>query len=263
MRAHRSIRLGLATIMPMLAVTVLQIHPIKALDPVRVTETRILSSGALELDRRWALVDRHGRFVNGKNRVGVHRIRAVYDLGRLEVALDGRTYSLERQGAEIAVWFSERLNLPVELRENAEMGFPDDTASPGPTLVSEASLALATGWFNFPIEQTRLRFRTNIEFDGVEALWEDRLYGSSFRVGSVQIHAINPCQRCVVPSRDPLTGLQDNGFPKRFSELRRAHLPTWADAAFFDHHYRLGVNTRVFPSESGKMIHVGETLTVP
>jgi MOSC domain-containing protein len=245
----------------MAAVRVIRIHPVKAFDAVRVDEARVLASGALEFDRRWAFFDGRGRFVNGKNREAVHGIRAEYDLGRLEVACDGRTFSLKPRDGRLARWMSERLGERVEFRENAELGFPDDTDSPGPTFVSEASLARAAEWFGFPVAATRARFRANIEFDGVDAFWEDRLYGSWFRAGGVQVYAVNPCQRCVVPSRDPRTGVQDAGFQKRFAELRQAHLPDWAVTAPFNHYYRFAVNTRIPAEEAGKAIRVGDTVS--
>jgi uncharacterized protein YcbX len=239
------------------------IHPIKALDAVPVAAARLLGAGALELDRRWAFVDRRERFVNGKNRPEVHQIRAKYDLSRLEVALDGRVYSLEHQRAEIVRWMSERLGEPVELRENLEAGFPDDTLASGPTFVSEASLSKVAEWFEFSPEGVQARFRTNVELGGVAAFWEDRLYGSEFRVGDVRVHATNACKRCVVPARDPLTGEPLVGFQKRFTQLREANLPPEAAPEFFDHSYRFAVNTRIAPGEAGKFIREGDAITYP
>ncbi|MEP6961173.1 MAG: MOSC N-terminal beta barrel domain-containing protein [Acidobacteriota bacterium] len=238
----------------------IHLHPIKGLDPVRVEEARVTASGALELDRRWALVDGKGRFVNGKNRPGIHTIRAEYSVPGLEVSLEGRTFSLSREGNAIAAWFSERLSEPLEWRENVEAGFPDDTEASGPTFVSAASIAKVAEWFGWPLVTTGLRFRANIEFGGTPAFWEDRLYGRSFTAGDVTVDAVNPCARCAVPSRDPFTGQQDNGFQKRFTEMRQANLPPWADPADFKHFYRFTVNTRIAPRHAGKTIRVGDPL---
>ena len=247
----------------MAVVRKIRIHPIKAFDPVDVPEARVLASGALECDRRWAFVDSRGRFVNGKTRPEVHAIRSEYDLTRLEVALDGHVYSLEREKLELNRWLSERLNEPVELHEDCEIGFPDDTTAAGPTFVPQASLVLVSGWFELSLDETRSRFRTNIEVDGVEPFWEDRLYGRWFRVGDVQVDAITPCQRCVVPTRHPRTGEAIAGFQKRFAQLREASLPSTANPALFDHYYRFAVNTRIPPSEAGKMIRLGDDVVVP
>lgn len=242
-------------------VTEIRLYPIKGLDGARLHQARVLASGALEFDRRWALVDTRGRFVNGKNRVEVHSIRAEYDFARMAVTLDGRGFSLTQDGDAIAKWFSERLGEAVEWRENPEIGFPDDTDSPGPTFVSAASMARVAAWFGLRVDEARRRFRANVEFDGVEAFWEDRLYGSRFRVGDVEVDAINPCQRCVVPSRDSVTGQQDAGFQKRFAELRAAQMPAFAKTGQFNHYYRFSVNTRIPSSGAGKTIRRGDGVT--
>jgi uncharacterized protein YcbX len=236
----------------------IRLYPIKGLDPVIVTEARLLGSGALEWDRRFALVDSRGRFLNGKNRIEVHAIRASFQLATAEVALEGQSYSLTHDGDAIARWITDRLGERFAWIEDTANGFPDDTEASGPTLVSEASLAAVAGWFALEREQTRRRFRANITVEGPEPFGEDRWYGSSIRVGDVTVQVINPCARCVVPSRDPFTGVQDAGFQKRFAELRKQHLPGWADPHFFDHHYRFTVNTRIPASEAGKVIRAGD-----
>jgi uncharacterized protein YcbX len=241
-------------------VTDLRVYPIKGLDAARVQEAKVLAGGALEFDRRWAMVDARGRFVNGKNRVEVHSIRAEYDLPSLHVTLDGRGFSLTRDGDAITKCFSERLGEAIEWRENTELGFPDDTDASGPTVVSAASMARVAGWFELNVDEARRRFRANVEFDSVEAFWEDRLYGSRFRVGEVEVDAINPCQRCVVPSRDSVTGAQGAGFQKRFAELRAAQMPESARTGQFNHYYRFAVNTRIQNREAGKTIRIGDAV---
>lgn len=223
----------------------LRVYPVKGLGPIAVDSARVLDSGALEFDRRWALVDSRERFINGKNYAAIHRIRAGFDLGRLEITVEGNTWSLAKDAGAIGAWFTERLGERVELRENELTGFPDDTVSPGPTVVTEASINAVAGWFGFDSDAIRLRFRANIELSGLPAFWEDHLYGSEFRIGGVRLLAVNPCARCIVPSRDALTGEATAEFQKRFMALRRQHLPEGAKAAYFDHYYRFTVNTRL------------------
>lgn len=244
-------------------VTHLSVYPIKALDAVVVDAARVLASGALELDRRWAMQDARGRFVNGKLYAAVHGVRAEYDLPALEVTLNGRTYSLTRQGGEIAQWFSELLGQPVEWLENSEAGLPDDIDSPGPTFVSTPSLERVAQWFGLPIEQTRPRFRANVEFSALEPFWEDRLYGSEFLAGGVNVFAVNPCQRCIVPQRDARTGERIANFQKRFAEMRQAEMPTFARTGQFNHYYRFAFNTRIAASEAGKFVRVGDPVLFP
>jgi hypothetical protein len=95
------------------------------------------------------------------------------------------------------------------------------------------------------------------------AFEEDRLFAGPdelrpFSIGAVQFHGHNPCQRCVVPTRDPDTAAAIPNFQKTFMELRRQHLPPWADARRFNHYYRFAVNTSVAKSEAGKVIRVGD-----
>jgi uncharacterized protein len=52
------------------------------------------------------------------------------------------------------------------------------------------------------------------------------------------------------------------GFQKIFSDYRRSHIPAWCPESRFDHYYRLATNTRVASSESGKILHVGDSLAL-
>lgn len=241
----------------------IHLHPVKALDPIAVSEARVLASGALEHDRRWALIDSTGHFINGKNRTTIHEIRAQFELSTWEIDVDGRVFSLIEQARELEVFFSERLGEPVRFLENGEVGFPDDLDSPGPTCVSQASLGQVAAWFGFSLEETRTRFRTNLEIGKVDPFWEDQLYGATFRAGQVRIQAINPCQRCVVPSRHPTTGAVTSGFQKLFAERRKASFPPEASSDRFNHYYRFAVNTKIAPTEAGKVLRVGDEIEFP
>lgn len=186
-------------------------------------------------------------------------LQATYDLSTGEVAIGGQAFSLQREGAAIAARCAEILGAPCMWTENTDTGFPDDVESPGPTLVTEASIAAVAGWFGFDLEATRRRFRTNIEIGGTEAFWEDHFYGRVVSVGGVLVESVNPCARCAVPSRDAVTGEVTAGFQKRFAELRRAQLPAGASNGLFDHYYRFTVNTRIAATQAGKAIRVGDT----
>jgi len=100
------------------------------------------------------------------------------------------------------------------------------------------------------------------------AFWEDQLFAASdtnvvrFKIGEIAFEGSNPCARCPVPSRDSRTGEVLTGFQTRFAELRRNHLPPWAPADRFDHYYRLATNTRVPSTEHGKLLRVGDVLSL-
>ena len=271
--------------------TGIHLHPIKSLDPVSVTEARIGPGGGLEHDRAWALFSVDGRWVNGKRTAAMHLIRATYapDLTSVTLAVPGdrrnipaRTFPFPSGTEDAAEWFSVYFEQQILVRHAPE-GFPDDTIANGPTIISTASLQTVRDWFpGLTLDAARERFRTTLEIDSGEvaakaasaananahlpAFWEDQLYGEDersvvrFRIGEVNFEGSNPCARCPVPARDPQTGADLTGFQKRFSDLRRETLPPWAPAVRFDHFYRLAVNTRVAPTETGKSLRLGDSL---
>jgi uncharacterized protein len=245
----------------------LTIFPIKSLDGVAVEQATVLASGALAHDRRWTLVDAQGNFVNAKRHAHIHAIRAQFDMAELTVKLsaprmsDGQ-FSLSATG--LNDWFSEYFGFKVTLTENTVMGFPDDTDSPGPTIISEASLTTIASWYpGMSVAEARSRLRTNIEITNVSAFWEDQLFThnpQSFAIGDVQFLGINPCQRCVVPTREATTGIANKGFQKTFGMQRSATLPEGVDRSRFNHFYRAAVNTRIPATESGKVLRVGDVV---
>jgi len=154
----------------------------------------------------------------------------------------------------------------VSVRHEPRSGFPDDSDASGPTIVSEASLRFVQTWFaEQPLSSIRGRFRTNLELEGGQPFCEDRLFGGPaerkpFRLGPVTFLGHNPCQRCVVPTRDPLDGQVVHGFQKTFAQLRQQSLPPWVDARRFNHFYRFAVNTSIPADEMGKRLRVGDPL---
>ncbi len=123
-------------------------------------------------------------------------------------------------------------------------------------------------WFpEMSVEEMRLRLRANLEIGGVPPFWEDQLFTEAgryvqFQVGEVLFEGINPCQRCVVPTRNSITGEATANFQKIFVTRRRETLPPWTTSARFNHFYRLSVNMRVPESEAGKVLRHGDVLKV-
>lgn len=246
----------------------------------------LVEGGRLELDREYAVVDRPasaprpdhevggaGNYLNGKRTDAVHRIRSSFDPDANTVTL--RTTGAETQQAfdmddrgELNGWLSEYFGRPVSVRRTDSGGYPDDRELSGPTVISTATLRSVASWFpDIGVEEMRRRFRANIEIDGVPAFWEDRLYADhgeyvAFRIGDVRFEGVNPCQRCVVPTRDPDTGERTADFRATFVERRRETLPSWAARGRFNHYYRLMVNTRVPDSQRGQQIAVGDPVEI-
>ncbi len=244
------------------------LFPFKALDGQAVDSAAILPSGALQHDRRFALVDVAGRYINGKRTDKLHPIRSSFDPQhqRLELVNHGElaTFHVAEDREEIEQYFSLLLNERVRLLENRTHGFPDDTDAPGPTVISTATLEAVASWFpGLTHDEVRRRFRANLEIGGVEPFWEDRLAGPAgegvpLRIGKIMFEGMNPCQRCVVPTRAAHTGEPWPGFQKTFAQQREKLLPIWANRSRFNHFYRLAINTRLAPNSLGGEIRCSE-----
>ncbi|MBD1845603.1 MOSC N-terminal beta barrel domain-containing protein [Cyanobacteria bacterium FACHB-63] len=248
------------------------IYPIKSLDAISVSQAKILPGGSLEHDREFCIVDQSGKWVNGKRTAKIHQIRSRFDLKARIVTLSVQndrsvSFHLDHGRSGIEGWLSDYFGFRVFLKQDLTTGFPDDPVSPGPTIVSVATLKQAASWFEgMTFEGMRSRLRTNLELSEVPAFWEEQLYSAdespiTFQLGEVEIQGINSCQRCVVPTRDAISGKSYPQFQKIFNTQREEELPDWAPKEQFNHYYRMAVNTRIAPSEAGKVLKVGDTLS--
>ncbi len=250
----------------------IRIFPIKSLDGIAVEEARITPGGILEHDRIYAIMDSEGKVVNGKRTARVHDLRCAFAADLKEVRLWENEASAAQfqlgEPARLNSWLSDFFGFAVCLHHDAEKGFPDDRIAFGPTIASEGSLQAIQQWYpELSLESVRRRFRANLELAGGEAFCEDRLFGAPeelkpFRIGPVLFSGHNPCQRCVVPTRDPDSGKPVVEFQKKFMQLRRENLPEWANAQRFNHFYRFAINTSIPSSEGGKKLKVGDALTL-
>ena len=273
-------------------------YPLKSNDGAVVDRAEIGSKGALRGDRTYALVeagvDSHsasvggdGGYVNGKREPAVHRLAASYEVAgpadatptavtlsrpaRSETGADAdeRTFTLPAERAALEAWVGEYLGYAVDLVREPDGGLPDDRVAPGPTVVSRATLETVASWFDKVADATemRRRLRPNLVVGGCPAFWEDRLFadrGEAVRVsvGETELLGVNPCQRCVVPSRDPETGDEIDGFRETFIRERRGTRPAWTESDRFDHDFRLMVNTVVPESEWGATLAAGDTVAI-
>ena len=249
------------------------VYPIKSLEGHDLLTSAVLEGGALAGDRRYALVDSRGRYINGKRCEAMHRIRASFsdDLQEVVLRSEGqeRNFAIAREQEALAAWCSEVLGRECRLVENVAAGFPDDVDSPGPTLVSSGSLEAVADWFEgLDVAEVRRRFRFNLEVADTEAFWEDGLVGSEgeeerrFRLGDLTWQGCGVCQRCVVPTRGSRDGLATSGFVRDFARFRERDLPAWVSLDRFDHFYRLGVNTKLDSGENNKVLQLGDTIEV-
>jgi hypothetical protein len=247
------------------------LYPIKSLPGIAVPEAMVLPSGALRYDRQFAIQDAVGQFVTGKRLAKIHRLRSRIDpAGRtIELLAEGvrQRFHLDGDREELELWLSSFFEMPVTLVENAVTGFPDDLDSPGPTVIGTSTLAAVAAWFpGMDADEAALRFRANLEIEGLEPFGEDRLVGEvghtvQFRIGEVIFEGTNPCQRCVVPTRDPADGSLTPDFAKVFAERRQQTLPVWAPRSRFDHFFRLAVNTRA-AGVGLRMLQIGDEFQI-
>jgi hypothetical protein len=275
------------------------VYPVKSLDGLD-RDRAGFSGQALAHDREYALVDDDGDYVNGKRERAVHGLRSEFDPDRRRLRLwtsdrEERTFSLSRAGGAggdgensgpgvvdghgagdagdgggLAEWLSDYFGYSVSLRRDATGGFPDDTTAAGPTVISTATIEAVASWFpSISAGGMRRRLRANLEIGGVPAFWEDRLFADRdhvvrFSIGDVTFEGVNPCQRCVVPARDPDTGEKTPDFRERFIERRRETMPSWSGGDWFDHHFRLMVNTRVTGDTQGRerRVAVGDPVRI-
>lgn len=251
----------------------IDLYPLKSLDGVSVEQASLLATGALEHDRAYALFDDQGKFVNGKGFAQIHQLRSQFsaDLQTLTLthpAMGPGVFDLTRDRPALAAWLSDYFQMPIQIGHNSDMGFPDDTDSPGPTVISTATLETVADWYpNLSMGELRSRLRTNLEIGGVPPFWEDRLFaepnqGVMFQIGDVCLEGTNPCQRCIVPTRDSHSGQPTPGFQKNFVQHRQQTLPSWATPSRFNHYYRLAVNTRIPRSLGQQVLRQGDAVAL-
>lgn len=245
------------------------VYPVKSLDGVEVQSVEITSGGSLSHDRKFAIIDEKGNFVTAKRDSRMHRIRSAYHNNFSGISLSANdkpeTDFELRDLKGIGTWFSEFFGFRVSVIPNSDQGFPDDSVSGGPTVVSVSSLVETGRWFeNAGIAKMGTgelikRFRPNILIGGTDPFFEDQFNNKGiFFAGDVTISGGGPCPRCVVPTRHPKTGEVLSGFAKILTENRKENLPEFANREHFKHFYMLCLNTKISGTESGKILKVGD-----
>ena len=218
------------------------IYPIKSFDGFATPQATLLTSGALEHDREFALFDEKGNFVNGKRNPRIHLLRSSLDVDSriLTVQIQNKSekfiFHIDKERTNLETWLCNYFGFTIKFVQNSLTGFPDDTEASGPTIISTATLEIVASWFpELTVDEVRLRMRTNLEIDGVPPFWEEQLFTEEnssvhFQVGDVMFMGINPCQRCVVPTRNSKTSEAFPQFQKIFIAKRRESLPSWTNS---------------------------------
>lgn len=196
----------------------------------------------LEGDRRWMVVDAAGRFLSQRELPAMALVQARIAAGGLVLSAagaeklavtvpDARTargaVTIWRDsvpavdgGKDASAWLGRVLGVECRLVYladaaarvvNQEHGAPGDVVSFADgypvLLASLASLADLNTRLARPVEM--LRFRPNLVIEGAPA-WAEG-HWRRVRIGNAVFRIVKPCDRCVVTTIDPATGLRPDG----------------------------------------------------
>jgi uncharacterized protein YcbX len=216
----------------------IRIFPVKGLRG-QVLEAAEVTAAGLAGDRRWMVVDGRGRFLSQRELPGMALVQARLLVNGISLAADGAREvfvavpSAGASGCEVviwrdtvpaldagdaaAAWLAHVLGVGCRLvyladatarAVNSDYGAAGDVVSFADgypvLLTSAASLAALNSALAAPVEM--LRFRPNLVIEGAPA-WAEYEW-RHVRIGAAAFRVVKPCDRCVVTTIDPETGLQ-------------------------------------------------------
>lgn len=211
-------------------VTGLSVTAIKGTGLREVGEVEVTEAGVKE-DRRFFLIDERGRMVNAKANGWLQQVIADYSHAERTLSVSfpngrritapvrhgetlmGRFTAREVPGrvvlGDFSEGFSELAGKPLRLVEAPSDGSAVDRGlKAGVSLVSKASMArLAAEGNGTPVDWRR--FRMLVEIDGIAAHEEDGWIGRTVQVGEAVVEFRGHVGRCLVTTRDPLSGDSD------------------------------------------------------
>ncbi|MCY0966574.1 MOSC domain-containing protein [Parathalassolituus penaei] len=219
-----------------LVITGLFVYPVKSCAGMSVDSLELSAEGVVG-DRRYMIVAPDGRFLTQRQLPAMAWIIPRWSEGQLVLGFDGKGECVEGVGDEqlvtvwrdeviardcgdeMAAWLESVLGRPcrlvkmpetthrqVDLRyaeEGELVGFADGF----PLLVtSETSLAAISREWGKPLQMER--FRPNVVINGGDAGFEELVW-RRLDVSDGSLLLVKPCERCVIPQRDPVTQVRD------------------------------------------------------
>jgi uncharacterized protein YcbX len=192
-------------------VTALNRWPVKSMGGQPVDALRLDERGAAG-DRAHALFD---EFKGARRRLTARQAprmllwRAGYDGAGVAPddvpfpdlrAPDGRTFGW--QDPALAGALAEDLGRPVALRR--DLGLMQDL---GHTLLvtTQATLDAVGEALGAPLDLRRFRTNVHVVLDDAPAFAEEAWEGRELTIGDATFRLLHPCERCVIPTRDPDT----------------------------------------------------------
>lgn len=235
------------------------VYPIKACGGIALGAADVVERGLAD-DRRYMLVDRTGTFITQREVPRLSLVSTAFAGERVEVSTPGKTSlalprqppsgaALERhvyqvwedfgnalRHAEGSRWFSEFLNDEVSLvympdserrAVNPKRARPGDIVSFADAypllLISEASLDDLNQRLAEPVEMRR--FRPNLVISGCAPYAED--FFAELSIGGVAFRGVKRCERCVVTTVNPETGVQGKEPLRTLSHYRLEDDKVW------------------------------------
>jgi len=242
---------------PTARVSALYIHPVKSLRGLRVEQAELTRQG-LQNDRRWMIVDEDGTFLTQRELPELCRIALALESSHIELTserhgslrlpiqhesgeqeLTVRVWSFQgsaNRHAEGSAWLSQVLGRTCSLvymaerherAVNPQRALPSDRVSFADgypiLLISQGSLDDLNSRLKSPLGMTR--FRPNVVIEGCEAFAEDNF--QRVQIGSIGLSGVKRCERCVVTTRDELTGESGTEPLRTLATYRRSEGKVW------------------------------------
>jgi uncharacterized protein YcbX len=214
------------------------IYPIKSGAQIELPSAWVEPRG-LAMDRRFMVCDAEGRFITAREEPRLLRLipTLVHDglilsaPGKLPYYLRYSDIGSERRQVEVwddilagqrcpetvDAWLSDYLDAPVHLVYNDAQSYRLAGRAPErPVLFADGYPLLLTSESSLqalrdagPADTEMRRFRPNLVIRGAEAWAEDRW--RRIAIGDVELELVKPCERCVLITRDPVTGVRSEG----------------------------------------------------
>lgn len=239
-----------------LSVSALYVYPVKSLRGIAVSRAEVVRRGFAR-DRRWMVVGPDGRFITQRDTPALCQIAT--RLNDDTIALSHPSMppfelpSALEQGPSVEVsvwshsghairseagsaWLSAAIEKPVSLvymPERHERQVNPERARPGDLvsfadgypflLITEESLADLNSRLNEPLEMRR--FRPNIVVRGATPFAEDGWL--ELDIGGVGFRGVKACDRCVVTTLDPDTGVAGKEPLRTLAQFRKWDGKVW------------------------------------
>ncbi len=230
------------------------IYPVKSLSGIQLKQAEVSSAGLSE-DRTWMLIDDQSVFISQRKvpllaRISVQQLKPqqwlINSPAMSQLIIDSSQISEELTTARlwkdqcsvivakppVNRWFSQFLEQPVRLvyydfqnprKTDPCYSKPKDTVSFADgfplLLASQSSLDDLNTRLENPVTMTS--FRPNVVINSSIAYQED--HWKKIQIGQVAFDVVKPCQRCVLTTVNPVTGVKRaDGEPLRaLSQYRR------------------------------------------